>query len=85
MTTGKDERSLSVSAVVKQKDNYVFVIREPDLWEKDADGRIILPFGTIESRIRKAKTLPRLWKESSGEETGCGRKNTQFADIALYL
>ena len=74
MTTGKDERSLSVSAVVKQKDNYVFVIREPDLWEKDADGRIILPFGTIESRIRKGEDAAAALERKFREETGADVK-----------
>lgn len=52
----EDERSLYVSGVVKDNGNYVFLIKEPEQWQIDENGKIRLPFGTVETSVNKGES-----------------------------
>ena len=68
----EDERSLFVSGIVKNKDKYLFLVKNPEQWQQDENGRLRLPFGTVESRVARGETaesaLMREFKEEIGTE-----------------
>lgn len=49
VSSKEDERSLFVSGIVKNKDKYLFLVKNPEQWQQDENGRLRLPFGTVES------------------------------------
>lgn len=53
----EDERSLFVSGIVKRNNDYVFVVKNPEQWQKDEAGNLRLTFGTIESKVNKGETV----------------------------
>lgn len=56
VSSKEDERSLFVSGIVKNKDKYLFLVKNPEQWQQDENGRLRLPFGTVESRVAKGET-----------------------------
>lgn len=58
MINNKDnERELSVSGIVKNNEDYIFVVRNPEQWKKDEAGNTLLTFGTIEGKVKKGETV----------------------------
>ena len=47
VSSKEDERSLFVSGIVKNKDKYLFLVKNPEQWQQDENGRLRLPFGTV--------------------------------------
>lgn len=72
VSSKEDERSLFVSGIVKNKDKYLFLVKNPEQWQQDENGRLRLPFGTVESRVAKGETaesaLMREFKKEIGTE-----------------
>ena len=72
VSSKEDERSLFVSGIVKNKDKYLFLVKNPEQWQQDENGRLRLPFGTVESRVARGETaesaLMREFKEEIGTE-----------------
>lgn len=72
VSSKEDERSLFVSGIVKNKDKYLFLVKKPEQWQQDENGRLRLPFGTVESRVAKGETaesaLMREFKKEIGAE-----------------
>ena len=72
VSSKEDERSLFVSGIVKNKDKYLFLVKNPEQWQQDENGRLRLPFGTVESRVAKGETaesaLMREFKKEIGAE-----------------
>ena len=54
VSSKEDERSLFVSGIVKNKDKYLFLVKNPEQWQQDENGRLRLPFGTVEGKRLKA-------------------------------
>ena len=50
VSSKEDERSLFVSGIVKNKDKYLFLVKNPEQWQQDENGRLRLPCGTVGSR-----------------------------------
>lgn len=72
VSSKEDERSLFVSGIVKNKDKYLFLVKNPEQWQQDENGRLRLPFGTVESRVARGETaesaLMREFKKEIGTE-----------------
>lgn len=72
VSSKEDERSLFVFGIVKNKDKYLFLVKNPEQWQQDENGRLRLPFGTVESRVARGETaesaLMREFKEEIGTE-----------------
>ena len=72
VSSKEDERSLFVSGIVKNKDKYLFLVKNPEQWQQDENGRLRLPFGTVESRVARGETaesaLMREFKKEIGAE-----------------
>lgn len=72
VSSKEDERSLFVSGIVKNKDEYLFLVKNPEQWQQDENGRLRLPFGTVESRVARGETaesaLMREFKKEIGTE-----------------
>lgn len=72
VSSKEDERSLFVSGIVKNKDKYLFLVKTPEQWQQDENGRLRLPFGTVESRVARGETaesaLMREFKKEIGTE-----------------
>ena len=72
VSSKEDERSLFVSGIVKNKDKYLFLVKNPEQWQQDENGRLRLPFGTVESLVAKGETaesaLMREFKKEIGTE-----------------
>lgn len=72
VSSKEDERSLFVSGIVKNKDKYLFLVKNPEQWQQDENGRLRLPFGTVESRVGRGETaesaLMREFKKEIGTE-----------------
>ena len=72
VSSKEDERSLFVSGIVKNKDKYLFLVKNPEQWQQDENGRLRLPFGTVESRVARGETaesalMPEFKKEIGTE------------------
>ena len=50
VSSKEDERSLFVSGIVKNKDKYLFLVKNPEQWQQDENGRLRLPFGTVDDK-----------------------------------
>ena len=61
-----------MSGIVKNKDKYLFLVKNPEQWQQDENGRLRLPFGTVESRVARGETaesaLMREFKKEIGTE-----------------
>lgn len=72
VSSKEDERSLFVSGIVKNKDKYLFLVKNLEQWQQDENGRLRLPFGTVESRVARGETaesaLMREFKKEIGTE-----------------
>ncbi len=72
VSSKEDERSLFVSGIVKNKDKYLFLVKNPEQWQQDENGRLRLSFGTVESRVARGETaesaLMREFKKEIGTE-----------------
>ena len=72
VSSKEDERSLFVSGIEKNKDKYLFLVKNPEQWQQDENGRLRLPFGTVESRVARGETaesaLMREFKKEIGTE-----------------
>ena len=72
VSSKEDERSLFVSGIVKNKDKYLFLVKNPEQWQQDENGRLRLPFGTVKSRVARGETaesaLMREFKKEIGTE-----------------
>lgn len=72
VSSKEDERSLFVSGIVKNKDKYLFLVKNPEQWQQDENGRLRLPFGTVENRVARGETaesaLMREFKKEIGTE-----------------
>lgn len=72
VSSKEDERSLFVSGIVKNKDKYLFLVKNPEQWQQDENGRLRLPFDTVESRVARGETaesaLMREFKKEIGTE-----------------
>ena len=72
VSSKEDERSLFVSGIVKNKDKYLFLVKNPEQWQQDENGRLRLPFGTVESRVARGEmaesALMREFKKEIGTE-----------------
>ena len=72
VSSKEDERSLFVSGIVKNKDKYLFLVKNPEQWQQAENGRLRLPFGTVESRVARGETaesaLMREFKKEIGTE-----------------
>ena len=72
VSSKEDERSLFVSGIVKNNDKYLFLVKNPEQWQQDENGRLRLPFGTVESRVARGETaesaLMREFKKEIGTE-----------------
>lgn len=72
VSSKEDERSLFVSGIVKNKDKYLFLVKNPEQWQQDENGRLRLPFGTVESRVARGERpkapLMREFKKEIGTE-----------------
>ena len=72
VSSKEDERSLFVSGIVKNKDKYLYLVKNPEQWQQDENGRLRLPFGTVESRVARGETaesaLMREFKKEIGTE-----------------
>ena len=42
VSSKEDERSLFVSGIVKNKDKYLFLVKNPEQWQQDENGRLRL-------------------------------------------
>ena len=62
--------SLFVSGIVKNKDNYLFLIKKSEIFQRDEDGLLRLPFGTIERRVLNGETAENTLKRGVREEIG---------------
>ena len=40
VSSKEDERSLFVSGIVKNKDKYLFLVKNPEQWQQDENGRL---------------------------------------------
>ena len=56
VSSKEDERSLFVSGIVKNKDKYLFLVKNPEQWQQDENVRLRFPYGTVESRVAKGET-----------------------------
>ena len=72
VSSKEDERSLFVSGIVKNKDKYLFLVKNPEQRQQDENRRLRLPFGTVESRVARGETaesaLMREFKKEIGTE-----------------
>lgn len=75
MTDGQEDvRSLYVSGIVKDNGNYVFLIKEPEQWQVDENGKVRLPFGTIETSVNKGESAESALLREFRDEIGVEAK-----------
>lgn len=75
MTDNKeDERILSVSGIVKRNEDYIFVVRNPEEWKKDENGKTWLTFGTIEGKVNKGESAENVLRREFMKEIGADVK-----------
>ena len=70
MIDKEDEGGLFVSGIVKNKENYLFLLKNPEVWKPDESGRLKLPFGIIERRVRRGETAENALMREFRKEIG---------------